>query len=215
MGAEVEALGRRALPVRCDVTDTESVESLIARVRDELGGLQILVNNAGGGAWLREIELLDHEQFEQGISLNLCSIHNVMRAAAPLLFERPGESSVTNIVSIAAARGMEGLSYYSAAKSGVVGLSRAAAREWGPRGVRVNCLGPGWIDTQLASPMRRDAEFFRQSIDQIPLRRWGEPADIASTILFLASGIRGSTSPARRSTSTAACWHEGGRFRVP
>lgn len=187
VAAEVEALGRRALPVTCDVTDREQVDSMVSRVGDEFGGLQIVVNNAGGAQWIRAIEQVDPERFDHAIALNLTAVQNVMRASAPLLFQRPSESSVTNVVSIAARRGIEKMSYYSAAKAAVVGLSRAAAREWGPRGVRVNCLGPGWIDTQLSSGLRNDGEFFESSIEQIPLRRWGQPNDIAAAVAFLAS----------------------------
>lgn len=187
VASEIEALGRRALPVACDVTEQDQVEHLVDRVGSELGGLQIVVNNAGGAQWIRAVENVDPERFDHAIALNLTAVQNVMRACAPLLFERPSESSVTNVVSIAARRGIEKMSYYSAAKAAVVGLSRAAAREWGPRGVRVNCLGPGWIETQLSSGLRNDGEFFESSIEQIPLRRWGRPDDIASAIAFLAS----------------------------
>jgi NAD(P)-dependent dehydrogenase (short-subunit alcohol dehydrogenase family) len=160
---------------------------MVERVANELGGLDVLVNNAGGARFVRAVEDTDAASFDRGIALNLDAVQHTMRAAAPLLLDRDAGGSVVNVVSIAAARGLERMAYYSAAKAGVVGLTRAAAREWGPRGVRVNCLGPGWIDTDLSRPMRDDDEFFTSSIAQIPLRRWGRAEEVASAIVFLAS----------------------------
>ena len=79
------------------------------------------------------------------------------------------------------------MGYYSAAKAGVVGLSRAAAREWGPRGVRVVCLAPGWVETDLTSTLREDPAFLAETTASIPLRRWAQPEEIAGAALFLAS----------------------------
>ncbi len=170
-----------------DVTDPVAVTTMVDTVAREFGGLQILVNAAGGAHRLRDVEDVDESTFDLGIRLNLTAVQRAMRAAAPLLFQRPGESAVLNIVSIAAERGLRQMSYYSAAKAGVVGLTRSAAREWGPRGVRVNCLGPGWIETALSRPLRDDSEFFDDSIRSIPLGRWGKPDDVASVAAFLVS----------------------------
>jgi NAD(P)-dependent dehydrogenase (short-subunit alcohol dehydrogenase family) len=184
---EVTALGGRALALTCDVTDADQVERLLGSVEREFGRLDVLVNNAGGAHTVRPLEDVDGRAFERGIALNLTAVQNTMRAAARLLRLRSDGAAVVNIVSIAAARGIEGMSYYSAAKAAVVGLTRAAAREWGPHGIRVNCLGPGWIETELSRPLREDEDFFARSIDAIPLRRWGRPEEVASAALFLAS----------------------------
>jgi dehydrogenase/reductase SDR family member 4 len=183
----VTALGRNAAAIPCDVTDPDQVSELVRAVEERFGGIQILVNNAGGAPWIRELHEVDEDAFDRAVALNLTATQNMMRATAPLLFARPGESAVVNVVSIAAARGMAGMSYYSAAKSAVIGLSRAAAREWGPRGVRVNCVGPGWVETQLSHRLRHDEQFFRSTVEQIPTGRWAQPEEIASTIGFLVS----------------------------
>jgi NAD(P)-dependent dehydrogenase (short-subunit alcohol dehydrogenase family) len=94
---------------------------------------------------------------------------------------------VLNVVSVAAVQGLEGMTYYSGAKAAVMGFSRAAAREWGPRGVRVNCLGPGWIATDLNQALRDDPAFVRQTLTRVPLGRWGGVTEIADAAAFLVS----------------------------
>lgn len=110
-----------------------------------------------------------------------------MHAAAPYLFEAAPGASILNVVSIMAQRSMPGVSYYSGAKAGVVALTRAAAREFGPRGVRVNCVGPGWIETELSRQLRESEEFNAEMLAQVPLGRWGTPDEVADVAAFLLS----------------------------
>jgi NAD(P)-dependent dehydrogenase (short-subunit alcohol dehydrogenase family) len=179
--------GVEAVALPADVTDADAVEALMAQVAERFGRLDVLVNNAGGARAVGGVEQLDRRQVERGIALNLTSVHHTLRAAAPLLLARPGTAVAINVVSIAASRGLERMGYYSAAKAGVVGLSRAAAREWGPRGVRVVCLAPGWVETDLTSALRDDEAFLAETTASIPLRRWAQPEDVAGAALFLAS----------------------------
>ncbi|HEX3736539.1 MAG TPA: SDR family NAD(P)-dependent oxidoreductase [Solirubrobacterales bacterium] len=185
--AEIEAVGGRCLPIVCDVTDYRRLEEAFVAIEREFGTLHVLVNNAGGARWLRPIEELPPEDFDAGLRLNLNAAHAAMRLAAPLLFANPGKASVVNVGSIAAASGLEQLAYYSAAKFGLDGLTRAAAREWGRRGVRVNAVGPGWTETDLSGSLRRNEDFFRKTLDRIALGRWGAPEEIADGIVYLAS----------------------------
>jgi Dehydrogenases with different specificities (related to short-chain alcohol dehydrogenases) len=186
---EIEVGGGTCLPLVCDVTILEQIEEALSRVAAELGGLHILINNAGGARWIRGAEKLSPEDFADGVRLNLMAVHQTMRAAAPLLFDHPGEASVVNVTSVAAAAGLKDMCYYSAAKSGVFGLTRAVAREWGTRGVRVNCLGPGWTETELSHGLRHNDEFFSKTLERIALERWASPEEIADGIVFLASDI--------------------------
>ncbi|MEN3279355.1 MAG: hypothetical protein V7607_495 [Solirubrobacteraceae bacterium] len=179
--------GGRAVAIPCDLTVDGAVEQLVEQAAGELGGLSIVVNNAGGAHRVDTLDVLDQRAFELGTTLNYTAVHRTMRAAAPHLFRAAPNACVLNIVSIAAARGIEGMSYYSGAKSAVVGLSRAVAREWGPRGVRVNCLGPGWIATELSRPLMQSQEFSAETLNQVPLGRWGTPEDVAEAAAFLVS----------------------------
>lgn len=183
---EIERRGGRAVGVCADVTRPAEVQDVVARAC-ALGPLEVLVNNAGGAHAVAELQDLDERHFTAGVALNLSATHWCMRAAAPHLFRRPGRASVVNVVSIAAIRGLEGMSHYSAAKAGVMGLTRAVAREWGPRGVRVNCVAPGWTDTQLSRPLHADAAFYERTISEIPLGRWARPEEIAGAVEFLTS----------------------------
>jgi NAD(P)-dependent dehydrogenase (short-subunit alcohol dehydrogenase family) len=183
----VRSAGGQALVVTCDVTDEEQSHELIERAAAEFGGLAILINNAGGAHRIKPLDELDPRDFEMGTELNYLSVARMMRLAAPHLLDAAPASSVLNIVSIAARRGLEGMGYYSGAKAAVVALSRATAREWGPRGVRVNALAPGWIATELSEPLRNQQEFSSETLAEIPLGRWGEPEDIAEAALFLVS----------------------------
>lgn len=187
LAAEISAAGGRCVPVVCDVTSPQQLSAAFATLEDEFGTLHVLVNNAGGARWLRGVEELDEDAFHEGVSLNLLAAHTTMRRAAPFLFRNPGQASVVNVSSIAAGTGLEQMSYYSAAKFGLDGLTRAAAREWGPRGVRVNCVGPGWTETELSGGLRRNEDFFRKTLDRIALGRWGAPQEIADGIVYLAS----------------------------
>jgi len=183
----IREAGGRAVAVPCDLTVDGEVERLVGRAADELEGLVVLVNNAGGAHRIEALDTLDERAFEIGTTLNYTAVHRAMRAAAPHLFATAPSACVLNIVSIAAARGIKGMSYYSGAKSAVVGLSRAVAREWGPRGVRVNCLGPGWIATELSRPLMQSQEFSAETLNQVPLGRWGTPEDVAEAAAFLVS----------------------------
>lgn len=194
---EIERRGGTAIGLGCDVTDRAAVDALLAALGDRFDGLDVLVNNAGGAHWIRELQDIDEDMFHAGLTLNLTSVQNVLRAAGSLLFARSGTASVVNVASIAAVRGLEGMSYYSAAKSAVVGLTRAVSREWGPRGVRVNCVLPGWVETDLSKPLRENEDFYGKTVAEIPLGRWATPADIAPAAVFLAGNgaryITGST----------------------
>lgn len=184
--AAIRDAGGTAYTIACDLVN-DDLEALVAHAARQLGGLAILINNAGGAHRIRAIDELATSEFELGTQLNYTSVYRIMRAAAPELFRAAPHASVVNVVSIAAARGLEGMSYYSGAKAGVVGLSRAVAREWGPRGVRVNCVGPGWIETGLSRPLLEDEEWAAETLARVPLRRFGDPDEIASAVDFLVS----------------------------
>lgn len=195
----IEAAGGHALACSLDLLDPASPAEAVARTVERFGSLSILVNNAGGAHRLRAVQDLDDATFAVGTDLNYTSVHRTMRAAAPHLFAAAPETdaSVLNIVSIIAERSFEGMSYYGAAKAAVIALSQTAAREWGPRGVRVNCLGPGWIDTDLSAPLLANDEFVTSTLGRVPLGRFGQPTEIADSAAFLVSDaaayVTGST----------------------
>ncbi len=179
--------GVKVLTVRCDLSVPGDAEQLIETAVQELGRINVLINNAGGAHRINGLEDLDEPTFTTGTELNYTAIYRTMHTAAPYLFAAAPSAAVLNVVSVGAVQGLEGMTYYSGAKSAVIGFSRAAAREWGPRGVRVNCLGPGWIATDLNRGLRDDPTFVRDTLGRIPLGRWGDAGEIADAAAFLVS----------------------------
>ncbi len=183
----VHEVGGEALCFACDVTADGQTQELINQVVAEFGSLSMLVNNVGGAHRIKPLDELTIADFELGTELNYGSVFRIMQQAAPHLLGAAPHAAVVNIVSIAARRGLPGMGYYSGAKAAVVALTRATAREWGPRGVRVNALAPGWIETDLSEPLRQQAAFSERTLADIPLGRWGQPDDIARAAVFLLS----------------------------
>lgn len=168
-----------------DVRDTESVNECVDMVVDAFGGLDVVVNNAG---IVTRGDLADtpDEDIDRVVDVNLRGVMRVARATLPALEESAG--AMVNVSSIAADRGIEGLSSYSASKGGVSSLTRQLAVEYADRGVRVNAIVPGTIKTPANEEVRRtDPEWAETRRAQIPIGRLGEPADVADPAVFLAS----------------------------
>ena len=169
-----------------DVRDRAQAQAVIASVAEEYGQLDLLVNNAGIQR-LARTEELTWEDWSAVIDVNLHGVFNCLQAAGRIMLEA-GKGSVVNIASIAAARGAAGRGPYCAAKAGVVSLTRTTGVEWAGRGVRVNAVGPGFIDSggllDPATARRLDPD---EILSRIPSGRLGMPDDIAAMVSFLAS----------------------------
>lgn len=180
--AAVEALGRGAMAVSADVSDFESVRHLVDKALDMSGGLHILVNNAGitrDGLLVR----MSDEAWEAVLAVNLRGTFNCIKAAArPMMKQRGG--SIVNIASIVGMIGNPGQANYSASKAGVIALTKTAAKEFAGRGIRVNAVAPGYIDTAMTRKLSEDVR--QAMLADIPLGRLGEPADVADVVRFLA-----------------------------
>lgn len=182
---EVVAKGGRAIAVRCDVASEPDVDELVRRAVDELGRLDVMVNNAGitRDATMRKMTL---EDFRTVIDVHLQGAWLGTRAAAAVMREQRS-GSIVNMSSIAGKVGNIGQTNYAAAKAGIVGLTKAAAKELAHLGVRVNAIQPGLIRTAMTAAMRQD--IFDQKAAEIPMGRAGEADDIAKVALFLASDL--------------------------
>jgi NAD(P)-dependent dehydrogenase (short-subunit alcohol dehydrogenase family) len=184
---EIEERGRRALAVPTDVADVAQVDALVERTLSELGGIDVLVNNAGAAPFFSTIETVRPEGFEKYFRVNFLSAVYCTRAAGPHLIARGRGASVINVTSVAAFVASPGLTYYSTAKAAVVNLTRTVAREWAGHGVRVNAVAPGWVETELNEDARRDRSFYETVRSSIPLGRWGRAEEVATVARFLAS----------------------------
>lgn len=174
----------RILHCPCDVTDEEQVDALAARAMDELGRIDIWVNNAGiaADASLRN---LTSDDFMRVVRVNLFGTWLGVRAAASVMRDRGG--SIVNMSSLSGKSGNAGQTNYSAAKAGVIGLTKSAAKELASKNVRVNAVQPGLIRTPMTAAMTPAAWAEREA--GIPMRRAGEPREVAGAVLFLASPL--------------------------
>ena len=182
----VEATGRHCLPLVTDIRDEASVVHMADHVAAEFGRIDILVNNAGG-AVLLPLEDMPTETWDKIFAVNLRGAFLCTREVGRHMLAA-GQGSIINISSGAGVTGTHGGAHYSAAKAGLQMFTRVTAGEWGPRGVRANCIAVGLIATEKAVDAWAAAEFDPSTLaDQLPLRRTGTPDDIAWSVLYLAS----------------------------
>jgi NAD(P)-dependent dehydrogenase (short-subunit alcohol dehydrogenase family) len=178
-----------ATGITCDVSDDAAIITLVAQVVERFGGIDILVSNAGiqGGP---SADPLDMTVFDRVIAINMRSMAVLTKHALPHMAGRAG-ASVILTSSISAIRGNAKIDAYALAKAGVTQLARNIAVQWGPKGVRANAIAPGLIDTRLADHLKVDKAFMERRMQMTPLRRMGEPHEIAGVAVFLASPAGG------------------------
>ncbi len=170
-----------------DVNDGAAVDALIDGIVKEQGGLQVLVNNAGITRDTLAMRMKD-DDWDAVLDTNLKAVFRVSRAAIrPMMKQRFGR--IISITSVVGASGNPGQANYAAAKAGVAGMARALARELGSRGITVNCVAPGFIDTDMTAKLPEAQQ--KALRDQIPLGHLGQPADIAHAVAYLASNEAG------------------------
>jgi 3-oxoacyl-[acyl-carrier protein] reductase len=171
---------------RMDVCDREQVGSTLAGIVEEYGGLDLLVNNAGITRH-RPLVDLTWEDWSAVVDVNLHGVFNCLQAAGRIMIERGG-GSIVNIASVAAARGAPGRTPYAVTKHALVGLTRSAGVEWAGLGVRVNAVGPGYIDTGVLTAAFESGTLDPADVlDRIPAGRLADPDEIAGIVSFLAS----------------------------
>lgn len=181
----VESFGRKAFPYQCDVVDYCDAEKMVQETINNLGGIHILVCNAGIN-WDGVLWKMTPEQWQRVINVDLTGTFNFMRAVAGI-FKEQGYGKIINITSINGLRGKFGQTNYSAAKSGVHGLTKAAAKDLGKFGINVNAIAPGFILTEMGESM--PDEFKKIAIEESALKRAGLPEDVANMVAFLASDL--------------------------
>ena len=185
LAAEIESMGVRAKAYTSDAASFEDAHKVVEDVKAVFGRIDILVNNAGitkDGLMMR----MDEAQWDAVIGTNLKSAFNFIHACVPVM-ARQRSGSIINMSSVVGLSGNAGQCNYSASKAGLVGIAKSIAKEMGPRGIRANCIAPGFIATDMTGAL---PESIRQDWEkQIPLRRGGQPEDVANVALFLASDL--------------------------
>ena len=185
--SELEAMGVRVKAYTSDAASFEDAHKVVEDVKETFGRIDVLVNNAGitkDGLMMR----MDEAQWDAVIDTNLKSAFNFIHACTPIM-ARQRSGSIISMSSVVGVSGNAGQCNYSASKAGLIGLTKSMAKEMGPRGIRANCIAPGFIATDMTGAL---PENVRQEWEkQIPLRRGGTPEDVAGVAVFLASDLAG------------------------
>lgn len=183
--AEIAALGVKVVAYTSNAADFADVHATVEKVIADFGHIDVLVNNAGitrDGLMLR----MDEAQWDAVINVNLKSAYNFIHAVTPVMSRQKG-GSIINMSSVVGVSGNAGQCNYSASKAGLIGLAKSIAKEMGPRGIRANCIAPGFIVSDMTNAL---PEAVREAwAKTIPLRRGGTPEEVAKVALFLASDL--------------------------
>lgn len=177
--------GAHAAVVPADVREEGEVRTMVGRAVDELGELDVLVNNAGGTPFAAPLLDTRPEGWDKLLRLNLTHVFWSLQAAGSRMVAR-GRGAIVNVASTAGLGGEPNLAAYGAGKAAVIALTKTAAAEWGPAGVRVNAVAPGWVRTDLNRTLWEDGETARETVARTFLGRWGEAGEVAEVVAFLA-----------------------------
>jgi 2-deoxy-D-gluconate 3-dehydrogenase len=181
----VESTGRRFFEIQADLGHDDQRKGLVDRVAGEFGRLDILVNNAGaGGRFNPEDYPLD--EWKYLVDVHLTAAFDLSQQAFPW-FEKAGRGKIVNVGSVMTFEGGLNISAYAAAKHGIAGLTKSLANSWSSHNINVNCIAPGYFDTDMPAALRNDPVRAPQIMDRIPCGRWGQPDELAGLVVFLAS----------------------------
>ena len=179
---EIESHGVKCLAIKADISDFKEAEELVKKTKEEMGSVDVLVNNAGitrDGLLIR----MSEKDFDDVINTNLKGAFNMLRhSGAVMLKQKSG--TIINISSVVGLMGNAGQVNYAASKAGILGMTKSAARELASRGITVNAVAPGFITTDMTDVLNEEQH--KRMIDNIPLKKAGAPEDVAEAVVFLA-----------------------------
>ena len=182
---EIESMGRRALSLELDVRSEHSIRRMVGAAAAAYPRLDILVNNAGCNVRKRAVDVT-WDDWNLILDTNLRGAFFVAQSVAAAMIPN-GRGRIINIGSLTSVMGYAGLGPYGASRGGIRQLTMSLADDWGPHGITVNCLAPGWFKTDQNKVMYEDPEWLAYLVDRIPIRRPGQPSDLEGPIVFLAS----------------------------
>jgi len=182
---QIIQMGRKAIAVHCDIAQFDAAENVVKTALKAFGRLDILVNNAGMN-WDGVCWKMSEEQWDRVLEVNLKGYFNFTRHVAPL-FKEQKYGKIINVTSINGMRGKFGQTNYSASKAGIIGYTKAVAKELGAFGVNVNAVAPGLIETQMLKESEARDKIIDMAMGEIVLKRVGQPEDLANVVTFLAS----------------------------
>lgn len=183
--SEIEKMGVKCLVLKCDVSKSEDVSEMMDSIVKEFGKIDILVNNAGitrDGLLMR----MKEEDFDKVIDINLKGVFNCTKSATKYMMKKK-YGKVINMASIVGIMGNPGQTNYCASKAGVIGFTKASARELASRNININAVAPGFIDTEMTQVLSEDLK--NSMLANIPKKTFGKPEDVANVVAFLASDM--------------------------
>jgi 2-deoxy-D-gluconate 3-dehydrogenase len=183
--AAVKKMGRRFLSIDANLSTIEPVERIVAETVKGLGGIDILVNNAG---LIRRADALDFSEkdWDDVMNVNIKAAFFMSQAAGREMVKK-GKGKIINIASMLSFQGGIRVPSYTASKSGIAGITRLLANEWASKGINSNAIAPGYMATDNTAQLRQDEDRSKEILGRIPAGRWGVPADLGGTVVFLAS----------------------------
>jgi len=183
----IEDLGKKCLAIRADISREEEARGLVEKVMEAWGRIDVVINNAG--IWTYgEMGQMTREVWRETMRLNLDAVFYIINAVVPHM-KKQGGGVIVNVSSTAGVRGEAFHSHYAASKGALHALTKSLAVELAPYGIRINCVAPGWVDTDMCAEVFSDPAFRKAVEDSIPLKRIPPPEDIAGPILFLVSDL--------------------------
>jgi len=185
-GAIVEAAGARFLPIKADLLTLEPIDRIIAEAVDAFGKIDILVNNAG---IIRREDAIDYsvQDWDDVMNTNIRTLFFLSQAAAKQFMKQGSGGKIINVASMLSYQGGIRVPAYTASKSAVMGVTKAMANEWAKYGINVNAIAPGYMVTNNTEKLRNDPQRYNEILGRIPAGRWGMPADMGGTAVYLAS----------------------------
>jgi NAD(P)-dependent dehydrogenase (short-subunit alcohol dehydrogenase family) len=193
VAGEIKSAGHQAIAIACNINYKEQLQALVEKTEAQLGKINILVCNAALNPYFGKSQDIPDEAFDKVMRANIGSVHKLCQLAIPGMAETGG-GAVIIISSIGGLKGTDALGAYAISKAADMQIARNLAVEWGPQNIRVNCIAPGLIRTDFAKALWENPEIYEATVSKYPLRRIGEPDEIAGAAVFLASSAGSFTT---------------------
>lgn len=193
VAGEINAAGGRAIGIACNINYKEQLENLVKQTEIKLGSIDILVCNAAINPYFGPSQEISDSAFDKVMHANIGSVHKLCQLVIPSMAENGG-GSVIIVSSIGGLKGSDALGAYAISKAADMQIARNLAVEWGPKNVRINCIAPGLVRTDFARALWENPEIYAATVSKYPLRRIGEPDEIAGTAVLLASNAGSFTT---------------------
>jgi len=193
VAAEIRETGGEAIALACNINHQDQLEQLVSKTVEQLGKIDVLVCNAAINPYFGPSQEISNEAFDKVMHANIGSVHRLSQMVLPGMAEIGGGAFII-ISSIGGLKGTAALGAYAISKAADMQIARNLAVEWGPKNIRVNCIAPGLVRTDFARALWENPEIYEATVSKYPLRRIGEPDEIAGAAVFLASGAGSFTT---------------------